>query len=74
MRQKSPSNQSHGKHQWNNIVLNQARIEEKDAEQQNRNPLTQGESTLQIPARQMKQYSKYGDSIQQIDDGSGDGV
>ena len=32
--QKAPSDQSHGKHQWNNIVLNQARIEQKDAKQQ----------------------------------------
>lgn len=74
MRQKAPANQCHGKREWNNVILDEPRIEKNDAEQQHRKPLTEGKLGAQIPAREMKQHSEYRNSIQKIDGCTGNAV
>jgi hypothetical protein len=47
VRQESPADQYHGKRNRNNVVLQHARVEQNDTDEQDRKPLLEGKSGVE---------------------------
>ena len=68
---KSPSNQGKRKSQGRDVVFDETRIEEDNADQQNRNPLPEREAATEEFAGQVEEERKEGDRVAEIKDKAG---